>query len=121
MTQVNKSNAKSGKVRIQLDLLRAQAEMFDGLADECGLETRKELFNVAMTLFHWAVKETKSGRKVASYDPSTDAVETVVMPALEFVRRGVTPQEHATSALGRSVSEDQPSLSLVGKGEAVAT
>ena len=75
---------KDRKVRFQLDLTEAQAGRFDDLVDQCELCTRKELFNSAMTLFNWAVKESAKGRKVASYGEGSD-METVILPALENV------------------------------------
>lgn len=103
MTVAQKESQKLAKVRIQLDLLEHQAEIFDAMKDECGLETRKELFNVAMTLFNWAVKETRNGRKISSYDPVTDDVETVIMPALEFLKQR-SSAKHNVSSYDRSPS-----------------
>lgn len=117
MGMIPKKEIRSGKVRIQLDLQRNQAEMFDALAVECGLETRKELFNVAMTLFNWAVKETRNGRKIASYDPLADEVETVLMPALEYVRPEISSSAVVSPGRVRSVSAAQSGLAVVGKGE----
>lgn len=74
---------KSSKFSVQIELSERQAEMFDELKNDCELETRKELFNLAMTLLHWAVKETKNGRKIASYDPLHDNVETISFSTMQ--------------------------------------
>lgn len=77
---------KETKVRIQLDLTAKQAERFDGLVSYCELGSRKELFNVAMSLFNWATEEASKGKKIASYDEKRDHVETILIPALENAR-----------------------------------
>lgn len=76
---------KDPKVRVQLDLSLKQAERFDNLVTDCDLGSRKELFNVAMSLFYWATQEANRGRKIASYDEENDHVETVIVPALENI------------------------------------
>ena len=73
---------KDQKVRFQLDLSPSQAARFDQLVIDCDLGSRKELFNAAMTLFNWAAQEVQKGRRVASYDETTDEVEKVHFPAL---------------------------------------
>lgn len=73
---------KESKVRFQLDLTPTQAERFDRLMTNCELSSRKELFNVAMSLFYWATQEASKGRKIASYDEENDHVETIIVPAL---------------------------------------
>lgn len=74
---------KESKVRFQIDLTPTQAERFDNLMGLCELSSRKELFNVAMSLFYWATQEASKGRKISSYDEENDHVETVLIPALE--------------------------------------
>lgn len=113
----DKEIRKTEKVRIQLDLLRAQADMFDRLVAECGLETRKELFNTTMTLFNWAVKETKNGRKIASYNPSTDEVETIVMPALDFISSEPIGEVMQYARPRKRASDDPAGLSVVKRQE----
>lgn len=73
---------KETKVRFQIDLTPKQAERFDQLMEYCELGSRKELFNVAMSLFYWATQEASRGKKIASYDERNDHVETILVPAL---------------------------------------
>src|ERR1700684_169354 len=64
-----KSEAYSMKlVRIQLELPEDKAEEIEGLMKEIGVQTKKELFNGALTLLKWAVRETKRGNSIASVD-----------------------------------------------------
>lgn len=72
-------------VRMQFDIRRTQANLIDRLVDTCGLSSKKELFNNSMALMKWAVEETRKGRRIASYDPHTDDVELVALPALDFM------------------------------------
>ena len=74
-------------VRFKLDMPPNQAAAFDIMMESCGLEERKDLFNAAMTLFDWAVREVDRGRKIASYDEEADSVEVILLPALENTRK----------------------------------
>lgn len=78
---------KEPKVRIQLDLTSTQAERFDKLVRECDLSSRKELFNVAMSLVYWASKEVSRGRKIATFDEDSEQIETIIVPAFDNIAR----------------------------------
>ena len=69
--------------RIQLDLPEEQVASLDELMAETKMRTRKELFNNALTLFDWAVKQKKAGRTIAAIDQSQGVVKELLMPALE--------------------------------------
>lgn len=43
-------------------------EELERLMEEAGVSTRKDLFNYALSLLKWAIKEKKQGRKIASID-----------------------------------------------------
>jgi hypothetical protein len=110
---------KESKVRIQLDLTPKQAERFDNLIHYCDLGSRKELFNVAMSLFYWATQEASKGRKIASYDERTDHVETIVVPALDGVEVHVANESASASSSTATDLEsrkaDRPHFGLVGQ------
>ena len=117
---------KEPKVRIQLDLTPKQAERFDNLIHYCDLGSRKELFNVAMSLFYWATQEASKGRKIASYDERTDHVETIVVPALDGVAVHVANESARVSNPAatdlKSKKTDRSHFGLVGqRGGALAT
>lgn len=97
------------KVRIQLDLTASQAERYDQLVRDCELGSRKELFNVAMSLFNWAVQEVSKGNKVAAYDERDDHVETILVPALDAVR----PKVAANDSIRTEHSRDRRSFEVV--------
>jgi hypothetical protein len=78
---------ENSKVRVSFDVRRAQVEIMDKMKEDCGLSSHGELINSAMTLFHWAIKESKKGRRLASVDPSDEKIlELIEMPTLKFVR-----------------------------------
>jgi hypothetical protein len=74
--------ATSDRVRVQIDFNRSKVEAIDRLATVCGLDTRKDLFNHALSLFEWAVKEVQSGREIGSLNRAEKDVTVVNMPAL---------------------------------------
>ena len=70
-------------VRIQLDMPGDRVKELDELMTETGVVTRKELFNNALTLFEWAVREKKLGNVIASVDEGAKKMKELVMPSLE--------------------------------------
>ena len=70
-------------VRIQLDMPDERVKELDALMTETGVSTRKELFNNALTLFEWAIREKKLGNMIASVDESAKKMKELVMPTLE--------------------------------------
>jgi metal-responsive CopG/Arc/MetJ family transcriptional regulator len=85
-------------VRIQLDMPDEQVADLDGLMAETKVRTRKELFNNALTLFDWAVKQKKAGLVIAAINQSQGVVKEILMPALENV--GASAREDV-SEVGR--------------------
>ena len=71
--------------RLQLDLTKEHLQELEALMKELGISTKKDLFNQAMTLLEWAVRERRSGRIIASVDESRDQYKQVLLPAVERV------------------------------------
>lgn len=71
-----------GVTRVQLDLPVERVEQLDRLAGEAGFSTRKDLFNNALALLQWAVKEARRGRAIASVDEANDRFTELNMPFL---------------------------------------
>jgi len=90
-------------VRIQLDMPDERVKELDALMEITGSATRKELFNNALTLLEWAVKEKKQGRSIASVDDQEKKLKELAMPALENVSSAAPVRERAlaTSKGGR--------------------
>ena len=73
-------------IRIQLDLPEAQVAELDKLMKETGILTRKDLFNNALTLFEWAVKQKRARRLIASVEEDKGILKELLMPVLENVK-----------------------------------
>ena len=71
--------------RVQIELPADRVATLDILAREAGMDTRKELFNNALALLQWAVKQAKLGRMIASIDEQTDRVTELQMPFLSAI------------------------------------
>jgi metal-responsive CopG/Arc/MetJ family transcriptional regulator len=71
-----------GVTRVQLDLPTDRVDQLDRLVNEAGFSTRKDLFNNALALLQWAVKEARRGRAIASVDEANDRFTELNMPFL---------------------------------------
>jgi hypothetical protein len=91
-------------VRIQLEMPDDQVADLDALMAETKIRTRKELFNNAITLFDWAVKQKKAGLLVAAINQSQGQVKELLMPSLENVGapEEVSPGAKKGAASGRN-------------------
>ncbi len=69
-------------MRIQLDLDDAGIELVDELKQLTGSRTYKDLFNNAITLLDWAVRQRTEGRRITSVDVHDGDCRELVMPAL---------------------------------------
>jgi len=70
-------------MRIQLELPDERVRELKGLMAEAGIETYKDLFNNALTIFEWLLNEVKSGKVIAAVDEQNEKYRVLVMPALE--------------------------------------
>jgi len=77
-----------GMTRIQFELSEDRNKELEALMEKTGIRTKKDLFNNALTLLEWAVKEKRSGRIIASVDEREKKFKEIVMPALENVTVG---------------------------------
>jgi hypothetical protein len=76
------------RMRIQFDLPDEKVEELDTLMDVIGVSTRKDLFNNALTLLEWAVKEIKNDpdRVIASVNEENQLYKEVDMAAFSNAR-----------------------------------
>ena len=77
-------------MRVQLDLDRPGVELLEELKEKTGGKTYKEVFNNAITLLDWAVRQRQEGRVVASLDETNMNYKELQMPALEVAARQAT-------------------------------
>jgi hypothetical protein len=74
-------------VRIQLELDNAGKEQLSNLERLTGLKTHTDLFNAALTLLDWTVRQRGEGRIIASLDEKNMNYKELQMPALEYAAR----------------------------------
>jgi hypothetical protein len=67
----------------------------EALMAEVGVRTKKDLFNNALTLLEWALRERKAGRVIASVDGPGKNYKELLMPILEGASTGVSRGERA--------------------------
>ncbi|MEX3693041.1 hypothetical protein AB3X91_34315 [Paraburkholderia sp. BR14263] len=68
--------------RVQFDVPEDRLAELQQLMKTCGIETRKDLFNNALTLLEWAVRESTRGRTIASVSDDEKSYRELQMPAL---------------------------------------
>jgi metal-responsive CopG/Arc/MetJ family transcriptional regulator len=88
-------------LRIQLELPDEHVAELDALMNETKIRTRKELFNNALTLFEWAVKQKRAGHVIAAIDQTQQIVKELLMPPLENVPVSPHEEEVPQAASGR--------------------
>lgn len=89
---------KGGDMRIQLDLDDPGVNLLDELKEATGLKTHKELFNTAITLLDWAVKQRQQKRIIASMDEDNKNYKEILIPALEYAAKRARNREGIAAA-----------------------
>ena len=84
-------------VRIQIDLDEKRVKELEELMDVCGLSTKKELFNNALTLFEWAVESVRQGRTIASLNEEEQKFREMETPALRTAASHYRPISKAAA------------------------
>lgn len=72
--------------RIQLELNAERLAELEHLMSECGIRTRAELINTALSVLEWAIEERKTGRIIASVDEANMRYKELMIPAFSAVR-----------------------------------
>jgi len=70
-------------LKIQFDIDERVIRGIEATMGKAGVHTKRELFNLALSLLEWAAEERTRGRIIASVDPETERYRQVVLPALE--------------------------------------
>jgi len=89
-------------MRLQLDLSEERVEALDRLMEETDLSTRKELFNNALSLFEWAVKEVRNGNVIASVNENEGRYRELHIPALSVAAAKGARREKNNKGLTRA-------------------
>jgi hypothetical protein len=89
MTEVQREQKtqEQGSIKVQFDISADRAKDIEDLIALTGCSTRKELFNNALSILEWAVKEVYMGNVIASIDEKNKKVKELVMPALSNVAK----------------------------------
>ena len=69
--------------RIQIELAEERVKELNDLMARCGLATKKDLFNNAMSILEWAVEEVGAGKVIAAVNRAEQRYEVLRMPVLD--------------------------------------
>lgn len=67
-------------MRVQLDMLEEKVQEIEKIMEESGVKTKKEFFNLAISLLKWAIDQKKEGRIIASVDEKNDKYKGLMLP-----------------------------------------
>lgn len=73
-------------MRIQYELSEKENAEIEKMMEDTAISTKRDLFNNALTLFEWAIKEIKKGRVIAAIDEKENRYVALVMPSLSKVQ-----------------------------------
>jgi len=97
-------------LRIQFDIDDRIIADLETKMRNVGVSTKRELFNLAISLFEWAANERIKGRMIASVDPQTERYQQVILPALENLWKisgGTKTKAAVASATSGAVAADE--------------
>lgn len=72
-------------MRIQYELSEKENAEIEKMMEDTDISTKRDLFNNALTLFEWAIKEIKKGRVIAAIDEKAGKQIELAMPSLSRV------------------------------------
>ncbi|MGH9453393.1 MAG: hypothetical protein ACRD2O_05430 [Terriglobia bacterium] len=84
-------------MRIQLDFDEDGVNLINEIKESTGLSTYKDVFNNALTLFEWAIRQGQKGRVVGSLDEENENYSELQMPALQRASRRAAKAQSAMS------------------------
>jgi hypothetical protein len=71
-------------MRIQLVVTDAQQTMIETLREQTGVKTVKEVFNNALTLLNWAVRQRQEGSAICAVNEEKNVYKELQLPVLDF-------------------------------------
>lgn len=83
------------RVRVQIEMPEERLEDLDKLLSVTGISTRRELLDTALSMFEWAVDESRAGHLVAAIDAKAGRYAPLRDPALRVAARRA-PKERGT-------------------------
>jgi len=85
-------------MRLNFELPEERVKELKELQTETASDSMKELFNNALTMLAWAIKEVKNGNEIAAVNDKEDIYRVFVTPLLERVVRKSQSAPALTSA-----------------------
>lgn len=85
-------------MNLKFEISEAEVEKLDELMKESGIDSYRDLFNTSLTLFQWAIQQTKEGKVVASVDETAQKYTEVQMDALIYVAEKQTEKNSSVNA-----------------------
>lgn len=85
-------------MKIQFEVEDSVVSQFEQLKTRTGSSDYKELFNNALALLAWAVRQRLEGRSIASIDVIAKEYTTLQMPSLEYAAFLAEGRDHLNVA-----------------------
>lgn len=85
-------------MNLKFEISEAEVEKLDELMKESGIDSYRDLFNTSLTLFQWAIQQTKEGKVVASVDETAQKYTEVQMDALIYVAEKQAEKTNSVNA-----------------------
>ena len=79
-------------MRMNFELPEERVNELKALQSETGSESMKELFNNALTMLEWAIKEVKNGNEIAAVNEADKVYRVFITPLLERVAKKHQPE-----------------------------
>jgi hypothetical protein len=76
-----------GYIRVQFETSRAKIKAIEALMRQCGVRTKKEFFNNAITFLEWVAEQVKLGRIVVSMNEEKGKYKELLMPWMSNVKK----------------------------------
>jgi hypothetical protein len=80
-------------MRLNFEMPENRVSALKELQAETGSDSMKELFNNALTMLEWAIKEVKRGNEIAAVTPDQQVHRVFVTPLLERVAKKYPPEQ----------------------------
>lgn len=92
-------------MRLQIDVSESHLKELEDLMARADITTKKELFNYAINLLEWAVKESEKGNVIASVDEKDGRYREIQMPVFSAAARNARHEAPSTVNLGVATSK----------------
>jgi hypothetical protein len=74
-------------MRIQLEISENKRKQIKAMMERADFKTYSELFNNAVTLLQWSIRQIEEGRSILSVDQGSGKEKELVMPFLQHLEQ----------------------------------